>query len=365
MSRKGENIFLRKDGRWEARYIKMYNEDNKAVYGYVYGKTYLLAKRKRNDILLKLPNTKKKNNSELVYFDSLIDSWILQKKVLVKESTFSRYLDIVNKHIKPYFGKIKLNNITDDVVTRFILLKIKTGLKEKTIKDIAILLKQIFKYGKLNIIVNTPKVKKNSVKILTLEEQKRLENYIKNNFDNMEFGILLALYMGLRIGEICALRWQDIDLKNHVIEIKHTISRIRNLNSEVNSKTKLAITEPKTDNSKRVIPIPSTIIDFVKILSIKCTDKRNYVLTNSSRLIEPRSYYNKYKNILKKLGMAEFSFHSLRHTFATRCIELGFDPKTLSEILGHSDIRITLAFYVHPTDNQKIASMEKLSFLSI
>lgn len=365
MSKKGENIFLRKDGRWEARYVKEYDENNKIIYGYAYGKTYSAVKKKRNDILLELSSKNNKKLKNYQDFDSLIDSWLLQKKISVKDSTYSIYLDIINKHLRPFFGKIKITNITDNLISKFIMLKIKEGLKEKTIKDISVLLKQILNYGKINVTIKTPKVKKKQVKILNQNEQRKLENYIKTSFDNIELGIILALYMGLRIGEVCALKWSDIDISNQVINVNHTISRVRNFDTKIKTKTIVKIDEPKTENSKRTIPIPKTILTFLELLKAKSTNENNYVLTNSDKFLEPRSYYNKYKKILKKLELAGFNFHSLRHTFATRCIELGFDPKTLSEILGHADIKITLAFYVHPTNHQKILSMDKLSFLSI
>ena len=365
MAKKGENIFFRKDGRWEARYVKSYSDDNKIIYGYVYGKTYSIVKKKRNELLLSLDVKKKKNENNKNNFMSLCDSWLLKKKISVKESTYSRYIDIVNNHIKSYFYRYRMENITDEVVSKFIIFKIESGLSNKTVKDIVMVLKQITRNSSINIMVNSPKTTQKPIKILGIEEQIKLETYIKENFNNVELGIFIALYMGLRIGEVCGLKWKDIDIEHQSIYVNRTITRVKNLDNNALTKTKIIFDEPKTINSKRTIPIPSTIVPFFKLIKSKNFNENNFVLTNSSRFIEPRSYYNCYKRILKKLKIAGFNFHSLRHTFATRCIELGFDPKTLMEILGHSDIKITLAFYVHPTNNLKVKSMEKLSLLNI
>lgn len=257
------------------------------------------------------------------------------------------------------------NKIDNDMTSKFILEKISEQLSPKTIKDILMVLKQIARHGNINITINGPKIIKQPIKILNESEQRSLESYIKNNFNNMELGIFIALYMGLRIGEVCGLKWSDIDFENETINIKRTISRVKDFDESSKKKTKIIFTMPKTDKSARTIPIPKSIFDFLKIIKSQCSCEEYYVLTNSSEFIEPRSYYNHYKRILKKLELGGFNFHALRHTFATRCIELGFDPKTLMEILGHSDIKITLAFYVHPTNNLKAESMNKLKLLEV
>ena len=170
-------------------------------------------------------------------------------------------------------------------------------------------------------------------------------------------GIILSLYTGLRIGEICALKWSDIDFINNQIIVNHSVTRIKNINESF-LKTKIIINEPKTEYSKRVIPIPNSIINSLK--QVFPNNKDYYFLTNSCKVLEPRTYYNKYKKVLKKIGLEKYNYHALRHTFATRCIEIGFDPKSLMEILGHSDIKITLSLYVHPTNTLKKQYMNKL-----
>lgn len=363
MARKGENIFKRKDGRWEARYIKGYS-NNKTIYGYVYDKTYTKVKSKRNKVVSTINlkdhcNTKRSNDD----FNNIVNSWLLQKRLVLKQSSYSRYYTIVYKHIIPFFGNMKCEEINEDNVSKFIYLKMKESLSSRTIKDIITIFKQIIKFGKINLEVISPKISKKPIKILDETAQRKLETYIKTNFTNIEMGIFVALYMGLRIGEVCGLKWKDIDLTNKLINVKRTVSRVKNFDVYNTNKTKIIIDEPKTENSKRIIPIPSSIYDLFCILKSNRQDEEYFILTNSYKPMEPRSYYNHYKKILKKLELNGFNFHSLRHTFATRCIELGFDPKTLMEILGHSDIKITLAFYVHPTSELKIKNMEKIKLL--
>ncbi len=266
MARKGENIFKRKDGRWEARYIKGYDINNKIIYGYVYGKNYSTAKNKRNKIMLSL-----KENKNILTKDTfmyLSRNWINQKLFSVKESTYSRYLDIINNHLNPFFGSLKLNKINNQKVLDFITLKTKSGLSNKTIRDILTVLKQITTYGQINITVKAPKIIPKKIKTLGLEDQKKLEKYIKNHFDNEELGIFIALYMGLRIGEVCGLKWKDIDIKNQTIYVNRTVSRVKNLEKNAKNKTKIVINEPKTVNSKRTIHIPSTILPFFEIRKV-------------------------------------------------------------------------------------------------
>lgn len=293
-------------------------------------------------------------------FKVYINTWFMQKKILVKESTLSRYTEIINNYIEPYFGYIYVNKIDNAMIIDYLnYLVDDVGLSNKTIRDIFSLLKQILNYANININAKPPKYEKSKIRILNKLEQKKIENYICNNLNFYNIGILLSLYTGIRIGEVCSLRWNSIDFHKKTLTISNTILRIKNLSSN-SSKTKVIINKPKSKSSLRTIPIPSQIFALLLKLkdSIKCND--DYILTNNSKYIEPRTYYYHYKKIMDELGLQGYSFHTLRHTFATRCIETGFDYKTLSEILGHSNIKMTLSFYVHPSDEAKINQMEKL-----
>ena len=365
MARKGKSIFLRKDGRWEARYCKGYDYNHKIVYGYLYGKNYSEVKKKRNELLLTMPTlTKKKGKKTL---NDYIDSWLLQKRNILKESTYARYVWVIDSHIRPFLGKIRIDELKEEDVARFIYQKKNygnlltcTNLGSKTLKDIVTLLKQLLRYSGIDLKIDVPKITRKKIELFSHLEQQQLENYLSMHLDPIHIGILLSLYTGLRIGEICALKWKDIDLENKTLTVCHTVLRIKDTNSKTTSKTKLLMASPKTIFSNRVIPLPSFLVTILTALRIP-SDEVMFFLTASYRFMEPRSYYNQYKRILTKANLPQYKFHTLRHTFATRCIELGFDAKTLCEILGHSDIKITLSLYVHPSDCLKVQQMEKLT----
>ena len=181
--------------------------------------------------------------------------------------------------------------------------------------------------------------------------RKKLEIYLFNHLNEISLGILLSLYTGLRIGEVCALQWNDIHLEKEMISIQKTVSRVRNFDA-TDKKTKLLLIDAKTKNSIREIPIHKSLVCLLRKLSVgkKETD---FILTSSHKMMDPRNYYNHYQRIIKKCHIAHYNYHSLRHTFATNCIELGLDPKSLSELLGHSDVKITLSLYVHPSLERK------------
>ena len=360
MSRKGESIFKRNDNRYEARYIKGYDKNGKAKYGYVYAKTYNEAKKKRNEILL---NIEKKEKKILGNLKEQINLWLKNQKYSVKESTYAHYVEIINNHIIPYFQDISLKNINKKELIEFnnYLLqqgnkRTGKGLSPKTVKDINVVLQEILKFADIHISIKNPKIDKKKICILTKKEQQILEQYIINNIDSYKLGIMITLYTGLRLGEICALKWKNIDLENRTITINNTILRIKDI--DTNNKSKIIINDPKTNSSIREIPINSNLYDLLKDMY---SDSEYYVLTNSTKYIEPRNYYKRYKRILRIINLNNFNFHALRHTFATRCIEVGFDAKSLSEVLGHSNVKTTLSLYVHPTMDTKKIFIERLT----
>jgi len=194
---------------------------------------------------------------------------------------------------------------------------------------------------------------------LSKTEQTKLEKELLNNFNETTFGIYFCLYTGLRIGELCALKWDNIDLNNKKIYIKKTLVRIQNPVVDAKKKTIVIIDEPKSSSSIREIPLPDFIIPMLKKLS-KNTTSETFLISGTNKYIETRTYFNKYKKVLSSIDLDSYNFHALRHTFATRCIENGCDPKTLSEILGHSSVKITLERYVHPNYENKVLMMNQL-----
>ena len=196
------------------------------------------------------------------------------------------------------------------------------------------------------------------LEILSLSEQTTLQEYLMNQLDALNIGILICLYTGIRVGELCALTWEKISFSDKTICICQTMQRIQKRTSE-NKKTHIIIAAPKSSSANRVIPIPSTLL---KILSQYPLEKNGYFLSGSSlEVVEPRRIQYRFHKILKECCIDRKNFHVLRHTFATRCVEANIDIKTLSEILGHSSVSITMNRYVHPSLSLKRDSMEKLA----
>lgn len=367
MARKGENIRKRADGRWEARYIKGHTPEGKAQLGYVYAYSYTEAKEKRQKILneqIQMTNGKK--------FNDLIEAFLIQKEYTVKYSTYVHYKDIIDVHIAPYFGNFQLGRLTAMHIEEFSSEKLKNGkangkggLSPKSVKDILSIMKSMLKYGVEKNLVKeevlsfeAPRVTVKPVETFTKEEITKIENYCIRSNEPYTTGILLCLYTGIRIGEICALRYDDIDLLNSYFTVSKTMMRVKE--TADSKKTVIRIDEPKTKTSIREIPLPEILRKKLLEQKLQTVCENAYVLTGNDNFLEPRTYYEKYQKFLKECGISPHSFHCLRHTFATVCIEKGFDPKTLSEILGHSDVKVTLGRYVHPSIQRKRDCMDLL-----
>ena len=222
-----------------------------------------------------------------------------------------------------------------------------------------IVLKMILKFGVKHrylscreIEIKFPTQRENEgLEVLSRSNQRKIMNYIEKNFTFKNLGIYICLSTGLRIGELCALTWDDIDADNGVILVRKTIQRIYVID-DVKKRTELIIDTPKTKNSIRDIPMTSDLIKIIKPIK-KIVNNEYYVLTNDIKPTEPRTYRNYYKRFMKKFDIPDLKFHGLRHSFATRCIEGKCDYKTVSVILGHSNISTTLNLYVHPNREQK------------
>ena len=374
MSRKGENIYKRKDGRWEGRYIKSRTDSGKIVYGYVYAKTYREVKAKRKENMPTLyvkPVVPVTANTEL--FSDIAFVWFESIKSQTKESTRNKYANLLTDYILPSYGGQTLDMITYDFIELQCNLLLTTGgrkengLSTKTVNDILSVIRNILKFaikkgmhvvcdGSAISIKRTTK----PMRVLSKIEQERLCNYLLEELEPCDIGILVSLFTGLRVGEICALRWEDISLTDKTIRVQHTLQRVQNKSNQ-ELKTKIMITTPKSACSIRTIPIPE---ELNKVLLTHKKVSVGYVLTNHAyKFVEPRTMQNRFKRALKLSGVEDANFHALRHTFATRCIELGFDVKSLSEILGHATVNITMNRYVHPTLELKKENMEKLSSL--
>lgn len=374
MSKRGENIYKRKDGRWEGRYIISYDAIGKAKYGYVYGKSYTALKQKLNEKKggLSLPTVLSTSNS--VLYSEVLSDWLLSIKNSVKESTHARYENLIATHIVDNLGKYQASKISTQLIEAFIggLLCYgradhKGGLSAKTVAIILMILNKSMEYARGNgieIICDFSRIsvkkKDKEMRVLSPAEQNEIIAAIMSDLDFTKLGILLSLSTGIRIGELCALKWADIDLAQGVLKIRKTMQRIPNNDLQSISKTKIIITEPKTESSVRDIPLPKFWVKAAQGFDIT---PAAYLLTGEvDRFIEPRSLQNRFKKIINECGFDDVNFHALRHTFATRCVEVGFEIKALSEILGHSSVKITLDRYVHSSFDHKVSNMNKLQF---
>lgn len=294
----------------------------------------------------------------------IILSWKAEKRLYVKKSTFSAYMLLIENHLLPEFGDKYA--IEESEVQSFVIRKIEEGLSRKSVKDILIVLKMVLKFGvkhkwldyrQFDIQFPTEH-KKAIIEVLSRTHQKKLMKYVMEHFTFRNLGIYICLSSGLRIGEICALTWNDIDIDNGVINVCQTIQRIYIVDEGVR-KTELILDSPKTKNSIREIPISRDLLKMLKPVK-KIMNPAFYVLTNDAKPVEPRTYRSYYKKFMQELDLPQLKFHGLRHSFATRCIESKCDYKTVSVILGHSNISTTLNLYVHPNLEQKKKCIEQM-----
>jgi integrase len=290
--------------------------------------------------------------------------WKIDKKQYVKKSSFSAYMLLIENHLLPTFGE--QTAIDEKQVQAFVLQKLEKGLSQKTIKDILIVLKMVLKFGAkhkwfthLPFDIQFPTDReKYSLEVLSKANQKKMMDYIQEHFTFRNLGVYVCLSSGMRIGEICALTWEDIDTDNGVINVSKTIQRIYVVEDGLR-KTELILDTPKTKNSIREIPMSRDLLRMLKPFK-KIVNPSFFVLTNDAKPTEPRTYRAYYKNLMKSLNMPELKFHGLRHSFATRCIESNCDYKTVSVLLGHSNITTTLNLYVHPNLEQKKKAIEQM-----
>ena len=300
----------------------------------------------------------KKNISQIA------NLWKEEKKQYVKKSTFAAYSLILETHILPSFGN--LTEVTEKEMQDFVLLKLNAGLSQKTIKDMLIVLRMILKYGaKKGLCIYSPfdvifptDRERQDLEVLSIANQKKIMRFVEDNFTFRNLGIFICLSTGIRIGEICALTWDDIDVESGVIHIRKTIQRIY-IRENGAMHTELLIDTPKTATSIRDIPMTKDLLSVLKPLR-KVVNENYFVITNDEHPTEPRTYRNYYKKLLSKLEIPPIKFHGLRHSFATRCIESHCDYKTVSVILGHSNISTTLNLYVHPNFEQKKKCIDKM-----
>ncbi len=370
MPRRGENIRKRKDGRWEGRYIKNYDACGKAKYVSVYGKSYLEVKQKLITATSGIDADTDNHKNKSLLFREVLLLWLENNRVKLKLSTYSKYYRMIEKHLVPVIGNTPISNVNTQYLNNILCEKSSNGrldscggLSPTYVRTMGFILKSAMVFAQENNYCHTlkgtvimPVKTKSQLKVLSLAEQERLENACCKYSSNKELGIILSLYTGMRLGEVCGLRWEDIDYETNTMHIYHTVERIQNdYDIRNNRKTKLVLLDAKTANSDRIIPIPSKLLPFLS------KNQTGFVIKGDVyEYSDPRTLQYFFKKKLKETNLDDINFHVLRHTFATRCIESGMDAKTLSEILGHSDVNITLRTYVHSSLEHKRKQMEAM-----
>ncbi|MBE6533157.1 MAG: site-specific integrase [Ruminococcaceae bacterium] len=366
MARKGENIYKRKDGRWEGRYVKGCYEDGRAKYAYVYAHSYQETRR-----LLGEAKIKQALGESIVgrspKIAEIANEWLEINRHKVSESTFVKYSAVIKKHIISELGALRAECVTEGHICTFTdTLLCEKQLAPKTVRDILTILGSILKYARHkngakmpSAEIIYPKYNRKEMRVLSVAEQRRLFEFLTTDTDRRKLGIMLALITGMRIGELCALRWGDISFEDRCVRVRATMQRLLDADSGV---TRVVISSPKTENSARIIPLTEFALGLCE--HFRAEDKRAFVLTgDAERFCEPRVMQYHFDKITQDLGLLGVHFHSLRHTFATRCVEVGFEIKSLSEILGHASPKITLERYVHSSIELKRDNMQKLCAL--
>lgn len=364
MPRRGENIRKRKDGRWEGRYYVLDLNGVKMAKS-VYGKSYLEAKEKLAEAKQNIHSqpagkavtcTAAGNN---ITFGAVATEWLSDISDNKKHSTYIKYKTIYQKHLEDNISNELLSDIDSERIVN--LVSAAARKSDSLCKSIYCVVNQIFEYATTHYHMPSIKVshKKNRsiikpVEVFSQREQRQLMQLLYTDMDTNKFGIVLCLSTGLRLGEVCALKWSDIDLQEKVLYVNRTVQRIEA--DGYDTKTILLEGEPKSIFSKREIPLSDEIIQLMS----RFDKNREYVIS-ARRPTEPRTYQNRFQKYLRLAGIDKTNFHVLRHTFATNCINAGADIKSLSEILGHSDVNITLNRYVHPTLDTKRQHLNSLS----
>ena len=367
MSRRGENIYKRKDGRYEGRYVIGKTPAGKTRFGYVYARQYaevraLLLQRKAERLQADHPT--------FAYRGTLAD-WMehwMEDELLgsVKESSWQTYRNLVTLHLLPRLGGYALTQLTPKVVHDFVDELESTGLAESTVRGVYRLLSSAMRYALDEGVIRKNPCRKIHIqhreegeqRVLSRSEQEKLRQTADGSRD---LHALLSLYTGMRLGEICALKWTDIDWEKGTISVRRTVQRIAGKGPENDGcKTFLMIGTPKSRCSCRVLPVPEFVLALLRAMQQRCGGT-TYVFGKASAAADPRTIQRHFSRLAKKLELSGAHFHTLRHTYATRLLELGVDVKTVSALLGHSSARTTLDFYAHSLTEQQRAAVALLS----
>ena len=320
----------------------------------------------------KSENIFKQEDGHQPLLKDVVSQYLDEVRATHRRTTITKYEGQLRKYIIPEFGDKHVDEISTHDIISFVhrLLAGNKDLSPRTIQEIRGLLTKIRKFSILHgyevryttDCIEIPSEPK-KISILTSKEEEKLLTYLKTNFNLTSMGILLSLFSGIRLGELCALKWNDFSLEKRYFHVSKTMQRLPNTDTrdkKASSKTVVEIEEFKNPSLIRTIPIPEKLVDYLSPEYVVDA----YILSgHKERFIDPRTMENRFKAVLKKCGIKYANFNTLRHTFATRCVEVGFDVKALSEILGHSNVNMTLNRYVYPSMQTKHKNMNKLNGL--
>lgn len=363
------SIVKRKDGRWQGAVTIGRNDNGSQRRQYVYGKTRGEVAEKMNKLINSINSGSFIDKNKNPTVEEWLHFWLLTyKKNSVKQKTFDQYEGVIRVHLVPEFGDLRLVELKESQLQKFYNRLFVNGLSARSIQIINTVLSAALKKAiKSRLIlfnvcdaVELPKQTKKERRVLSAEEQEQLLKELKKDEQGAMY--IFALFTGLRRGEVLALRWSDVDLENGIIKVTKALSRVKTY-VDSGDKTKLIVSEPKTDTSKRVIPIVDSLIPLLKKQK-KLTRENNELdlvfPSEAGGYIDPGNYNRKFYKIIKRAGLQKANPHSLRHSFATRALEAGVDLKTTQELLGHSSISITADLYTHSLMKHKKQELRKL-----
>ncbi len=311
----------------------------------------------------------KKGKDDLL-FREVAEGWLRMKKSSVKESTYACYRTMLQIYILPALGDCRLCDIDSTKMEEFLFEKKSSGrrrdhgpLSDKTVQECKLLVKQILCRARgQNLIKEVPDcpalpVRQPAVSVFTKCEQKKLEQILLSEDTAFSMAVFLSLYGGLRVGEVCGVRWDDFDWINGAVRVCRTVMRIAQTDPKKPQKTKVILSTPKTASASRTVPLPSAVFCY---FAARREPDGIFLATGTEKFMEPRVARQRFRRLLARAGVAPHKFHSLRHTYATRCVEQGVDIKSLSENLGHANVQITLQRYVHPSFDMRKKEINKL-----
>jgi len=374
------SIFKRNDGKWCSQLTVGKNLDGSPKRKYFYGKTRQEVSQKMNKAINSLMTGSFVDSSSITVAEWL-HIWLFEyKRNSVRPSTFDSYETLSRVHICPALGIIKLKDLRPEHLQNFYNEKFQSGLSTRTIKYLHTIMHAALKQAiKNNLVVRNvseattlPKQKKSEIKILSIQEQTKFINALDG--DRLKAAFILALSTGVRQGELLALRWKYVDLVEGTIKIRSNLQRVNNSDPNVPTKTILIFQEPKTQNGNRTIPLPDAIVEILKqhrksqleekLVAGELYENNDLVFaTVLGKPIDPKNLVRRFKLLLKQAELDYINFHALRHTYATRLLEINEHPKVVQELMGHSDVRITLDIYSHVMPEIKKEAANKINHL--